>query len=136
MGQEFAATTTGLALPPGTQLSSLGKRFGNSLLAGVLMLVTLIIGYVIWAFMIYGRGQTPAKQVLNMYVIDERTGRPATWGTMFLRGWIIDGVIGQLTVGLFGLVSALWIFSGDKHQRLTDKMVHTIVVDAPNGLPA
>jgi uncharacterized RDD family membrane protein YckC len=134
--QGMAPAAYGAALPAGTQLSSLGKRFGNALLAGVLMIVTLLIGYVIWAFIAYGRGQTPAKQVLKMYVIDERTGRPASWGTMFLRGWVIDGLLGQVTFGLFGLVSALWIFSGDRHQRLTDKMVKTVVVDAPGGLPA
>ena len=137
------APTTGLApmgpapaIPAGTQLSSLGKRFGNFLLGIVLIFVTLGIGYLIWAFIAYGRGQTPAKQLLNMYVVDERTGRPATWGVMFLRGWIIDGLLGQITFGVFGLVSALWIFSGDTHQRLTDKIVKTIVVDAPNGLSA
>lgn len=124
-----------LVLPAGTELSSLWKRFGNLILGTVLMIVTLVIGYVIWAFIVYGRGQTPAKQLLDMYVVDERTGLPASWGTMFVRGWVIDGFVGQVTFGLFGLVSALWIFSGDTHQRLTDKMVHTIVVDAPNGLP-
>ncbi len=124
------------AVPAGTQLSGLGKRFGNFLLGIVLIIVTLGIGYLIWAFVAYGRGQTPAKQVLKMYVLDERTGRPAGWGTMFLRGWVIDGLLGQITFGVFGLVSALWIFSGETHQRLTDKMVKTIVVDAPDGLPA
>ncbi len=99
------------------------------------MIVTLGIGYMIWALVVYGRGQTPAKQLLNMYVVDERTGRAATWGTMFLRGWVIDGLLGMLTSSLFSLVSAVWIFVGDKHQRLTDKMVNTLVVDAPNGLP-
>jgi uncharacterized RDD family membrane protein YckC len=121
-------------LPAGTQLSGLGKRFGNMLLGGLLMIVTLVIGYVIWAAVIYERGQTPAKQLLGMYVIDQQTGRPPGWGRMFLRGFVIDGLLGALTSGVFGLISALWIFSGDSQQRLTDKMVGTIVVDAPNGL--
>lgn len=67
-----------------------------------------------------------------MYVIDTGTGRPATWGKMFLRGFVIDGLLNAVT-GIFGLISALWIFSNDEHQRLTDKMVSTVVVDAPNG---
>ena len=110
-------------------------RFGNYVLGAVLMVVTLFIGYAIWALFVYGRGQTPAKQLLNMYVIDERTGQPASWGTMFVRGFAIDGLLGGLTGGLFNVVSALVIFGGDNNQRLTDKMVTTIVVDAPNGLP-
>jgi len=124
-----------VAVPAGTQLSSLGKRLGGALLTAVLVLVTLFIGYVIWAFIAYSKGQNPAKQLLNMYVIDDRTGQPATWGTMFVRGFLIDGVLGQVTFGIFGLVSTFWIFAGDTRQRLTDKMVHTVVVDAPNGLP-
>jgi uncharacterized RDD family membrane protein YckC len=100
------------------------------------VIVTLGIGYLIWAFIAYGRGQNPAKQILNMYVIDEQSGQAASWGTMLLRGWVIDGLLGQVTFGLFSLVSAFWIFSGDSTQRLTDKMVKTLVVDAPAGLPA
>jgi uncharacterized RDD family membrane protein YckC len=121
-------------LPAGTRLSSLAKRFGGSLLSLLLVIVTLGIGYMIWALIVYGQGQTPAKQLLNMYVIDERTGQVASWGTMFVRGFVIDGLVGLFTLGLFDLVSALWIFSGDRRQRLTDKMVNTIVVDAPGGL--
>ncbi len=131
---QWAPPGAGPILPPRTQLSSLGKRFGNALLAVLLIIVTLVIGYVIWAFVVYGRGQTPAKQLLGMYVIDAQTGLPATWGTMFLRGWVIDGVLGWFTGGIFGVVSAVWIFTGDHNQRLTDKMVNTVVVDAPQGL--
>ena len=126
----------GSTVPAGTQLSTLGKRFGDYLLGVLLMFVTLFIGYVVWAAIVYERGQTPAKQLLKMYVVDEQTGRAASWGTMFLRGFVIDVLLSYVTGGVFGLVSALWIFSGDRNQRLTDKMVKTIVVDAPYGLPA
>lgn len=121
------------AVPQGTVLSSLGKRFGGALLSGVLIVLTLVIGYVIWAAVAYGKGQTPAKQILKMYVIDTQTGLPATWGKMFLRGFVIDGILAGVT-GFFGILSAIWIFTNPERQRLTDKMVSTIVVDAPNGL--
>jgi uncharacterized RDD family membrane protein YckC len=125
----------GLILPAGIVVSTRERRFGGSLLSTLLWVVTLGIGYMIWAFIVYGRGQTPAKQLLNMYVLDERTGRAASWGTMFVRGFLIDGLLGWITSGLFGILSALLIFRGDTNQRLTDYMVNTIVVDAPNGLP-
>ena len=121
-------------VPEGTVLSSLGKRLGGSILTFVLIVVTLGIGYLIWAAIAYGKGQTPAKQILKMYVIDIETGLPATWGKMFIRGFVIDGVINSITSGLFWLVSTIWIFTNPERQRLTDKMVKTIVVDAPNGL--
>ena len=129
-----AAAQATTAVPEGTVLSSLGKRFGGALLTGVLIVVTLGIGYLIWAAIAYGKGQTPAKQILKMYVIDTETGLPATWGKMFLRGFVIDGVLNSITSGIFGLLSAIWIFTNPQRQRLTDLMLKTIVVDAPNGL--
>ena len=69
-----------------------------------------------------------------MYVIDTETGMPATWGKMFLRGFVIDGVLNSITSGIFFLLSAIWIFTNPQRQRLTDLMLKTIVVDAPNGL--
>lgn len=90
--------------------------------------------YVIWAVIVWSRGQTPAKQLLGMYVIDVETGMPATWGKMFLRGFVIDQVLGRITLGIFNLISAIWIFSNPENQRLTDKMVSTIVVDDPAGI--
>jgi uncharacterized RDD family membrane protein YckC len=129
-----AAAQATTAVPEGTVLSSLGKRFGGALLTGVLIVVTLGIGYLIWAAIAYGKGQTPAKQILKMYVIDTETGLPATWGKMFLRGFVIDGVLNSITGGVFSLISTIWIFTNPKRQRLTDLMLKTIVVDAPNGL--
>jgi uncharacterized RDD family membrane protein YckC len=115
-------------------LSSLGKRLGGALLGAVLFVITLGIGYIIWALIAWSKGQTPAKQILKMYVIDIETGLPATWGKMFIRGFVLDGVVNSITGGLFWLVSAIWIFTNPERQRLTDKMIKTIVVDAPNGL--
>ena len=129
-----AAAQATTAVPEGTVLSSLGKRFGGALLTGVLIVVTLGIGYLIWAAIAYGKGQTPAKQILKMYVIDTETGLPATWGKMFVRGFVIDGVLNSITGGVFSLISAIWIFTNPKRQRLTDLVLKTIVVDAPNGL--
>ena len=115
-------------------MTSLAKRFGGSLLTVLLIVVTLGIGYLIWAAIAYGKGQTPAKQILKMYVIDTETGMQATWGKMFLRGFVIDGVLNSITSGIFFLLSAIWIFTNPQRQRLTDLMLKTIVVDAPNGL--
>ena len=81
-----------------------------------------------------GANQTPAKQILKMYVIDTETGLPATWGKMFIRNVVIDGLLNSFTFGVFWLVSSIWIFTNPERQRLTDKIAKTIVVDAPNGL--
>lgn len=129
-----AGAQPAVIVPQGTVLTSIGKRFGGMLLSILLFVVTLGIGYVIWALIAWNKGQTPAKQILKMYVIDIETGLPASWGKMFLRGFVLDGLLNSVTAGLFNLVSAIWIFTNPERQRLTDKIVNTIVVDAPNGL--
>src|SRR5216683_66769 len=57
---------SGLMLPEGTELASVGRRIGAYFLAIPLTIVTLGIGYIIWGLIIWGNGQTPALQVLGM----------------------------------------------------------------------
>ncbi len=124
-----------VVVPEGTTISSRGRRFLGALLTLLLVIVTLGIGYIIWTMIVWSRGQTPAKQLMNMRVVKVDTGNVATWGDMFIRGFLIDTVLGAIPFfGLiFKLVSALWIFGNDENQRLTDKMVNTIVVDDPHN---
>src|SRR5206468_6518647 len=46
-------------------LASPGKRFGAYLLDLLLIIVTLVIGWLVWLFIDWGKGQTPGKQLLN-----------------------------------------------------------------------
>src|SRR5205807_6179400 len=77
------------AYPPGPTLTaplvSNGKRFGAYVLDAVLLIVTLIIGWFIWMFIILGKGQTPGKALLGIRVVDANTGRVPSYGTMALR---------------------------------------------------
>ena len=57
---------SGLTLPQGVKLASVGRRIGAWFLAIPLWICTLVIGYVIWGLIVWGRGQTPAQQVLGM----------------------------------------------------------------------
>src|SRR5438445_9163006 len=83
--------SSGLQLPEGVQLASIGRRIGAYFLAIPLAIVTLGIGYVIWGLIVWGRGQTPALQVLGMRCWRPETNRVATWGWMALRD-----IIGRL----------------------------------------
>jgi hypothetical protein len=56
---------SGLNLPRGTQLASVGRRIGAFFLAIPLSIVTLFIGYAIWGLIVWGRGQTPAHAALG-----------------------------------------------------------------------
>jgi uncharacterized RDD family membrane protein YckC len=127
------AVTGGLALPPGVELASVGRRIGAFFLAIPLTIVTLVIGYLIWGLVLWGRGTSPALKVLGMKVIKVDTGRPATFGTMALRdiiGRICDGVLSIITE----LISFIMFVTGDRRQSLHDKVGGTTVVYDPKNI--
>ena len=125
-----------LPVPP-EALASPGKRFGGMLLTFVLMIVTLFIGYLIWALIVWKESTTPAKKILKMKIVDSRTGQPLDYGRMVMRQvvWNIVLSIGSgLTFYILGLVDAFMVFGGTR-QRLLDKMSSTLVINVPQGMP-
>jgi uncharacterized RDD family membrane protein YckC len=125
--------TPGLNLPPGVELASTGRRIGAYFLAFPLLIVTLVIGYLIWGLVLWGKGTSPALKVLKMKVVDVNTGQVVGWGTMALRdilGRIVDGILSIIT----GLISFIMFLTGDKRQSLHDKVASTTVVYDPNGV--
>jgi uncharacterized RDD family membrane protein YckC len=123
--------------PVGIRLSSAGRRLGAYLLDFVLLFVTLFIGYLIWVLIVWGRGQTPGKQLLGMRVVMFNETRRANWGTMFLRDFvykgIVFGIIATITFGI-GYILWLWLLWDKNNQELWDKMAGTIVIDDPDKL--
>ncbi len=97
-----------------TMLASRGKRFGAFLLEIPLAVVTLGIGYLIWALIVYSQGLTPAKQLLKMRVVNLDERRAAGWLSMFLREWILKGAIPiGLNIISVGIVGTLWVLSAE-----------------------
>ena len=127
-------------LPPGVVVSSVGKRLGGHLLEIVLVIVTVVIGWLIWSFIVWGRSVTPAKQLLKMKVVKKDSGLRASYGTMALRELVGKWLIVNLAIGsLCGLVTIVLDFMlvWDKdRQELWDKIAGTIVVDDPNDVLA
>jgi len=127
---------------PLTMLASQGQRFGAFLLDLVLVVVTLGIGYLIWSLVVWGRGQTPAKQLLKLRVIRLNDRRAASWGIMAVRQFVLVAVVFGVDAALggFGLISLLWLLANgitllatDKNQALWDKILSTVVVSEPNN---
>ncbi len=120
---------SGLVLPLGTQLAPVGRRIGAYFLGILLSIVTLGIGYAIWGLIAWGKGQTPAQQVLGMQTWKPQTATNATWGTMFLRelSFVIVNVIpfGQI-------VSFVLFVTGKERKTLHDSIAGTIVLHDPN----
>ncbi len=111
------------------------RFFGSYLLEGVLAVLTLFIGWLIWFAFQAPKAQTPAKSLTNLYVVSLETGRAATTGEMWLREVIIKIIVVSLVP--FGwLIDGIWVFFDGNRQALHDKILNQVVVYAPQGLPA
>jgi uncharacterized RDD family membrane protein YckC len=122
---------SGLNLPQGTQLASVGRRIGAFFLAIPLAIVTLGIGYLIWGLIVWGNGQTPALQVLGMRCWRPETGRVANWGWMALReivGRIAENILGLITE----IVSFIMLLSTKERRSLHDLVAGTVVLHDPD----
>ena len=122
---------SGLTLPEGTQLAGVGRRIGAFFLAIPLLIITLGIGYIVWGLIIWGRGQTPALQVLGMRVWVPQEQRVATFWRMALReivGRICDSILGIFTE----LTSFILMCTGRERKALHDWVASTVVLHDPN----
>ena len=122
---------SGLLLPNGTELASVGRRIGAYFLAIPLWIVTLGIGYIIWGLIAWGNGQTPALQVLGMRCWRPETNRVAGFWYMALReipGRIIDGLLSFITL----ITSFVLMVTGRERKALHDWIAGTVVLHDPN----
>jgi uncharacterized RDD family membrane protein YckC len=122
---------SGLLLPNGTELASVGRRIGAWFLAIPLWIVTLGIGYIVWGLILWGRGQTPALQLLGMRVWRPDDQRPASFGYMALReivGRIVDGILSIITE----LTSFIMMCASKDRKTLHDMVAGTVVLHDPN----
>ena len=123
---------SGLNLPEGTELATVGRRIGSWFLAIVLTIVTLVIGYVIWGLIVWGRGQTPTQQVLGMRTWHPETRRNAGWWRMVLReviGGFVTGILGIITE----VVSFILMATGRERKCLADHIASTVVLRDPDN---
>jgi uncharacterized RDD family membrane protein YckC len=125
-----------ISLPEGVTITGRGKRFGEWWLGLLLMIVTLYVGYWVWSLIIWERGQTPAKQLLKMRVVQVKTGKASNWGQMALRQLVVRWLISFLTGGLFEVFGGAFVLFRDDRRALWDLMVDTVVVDDPGDVLA
>jgi uncharacterized RDD family membrane protein YckC len=111
-------------------LVSAAGRIGAALLDVLLMLVTLWIGWFIWAMITWSDGQTPAKKLLGHVVADANTGQPFHWGRMALREVCIKAVLGSV-LNTVSFSIYFWVDSfmvlGDRQRTAHDRMANSIV---------
>lgn len=137
-------------------LATPGHRIGAIAVDIGLYLVTFGIGYFIWNLIVMAQGQSPGKQILKVRVMSEVTNKPANWGHMAIRNFLIPmamalpflipyyvwvfkdfsyNLSGVVLLGLsFGIYVAIlildivWLF-GSKRKRLIDYWAKTFVVN-------
>lgn len=135
-------------------------RLGGKAVDLALYAVTFGIGWLIWSLIVWGQGQTPGKQILKMCVYDKTTSKPAKWGQMAIREFLLPisisivilpfivvftAIIPNQTTQILAigfvymagivvqLVDAFWILKGTDRNRLVDKFAKTDVLNqAPN----
>ena len=132
-GSSFVAASSAVSRTNLNAVSPWG-RLGAYVLESVLVLVTCGVGWLIWAAMIGGRGQTPAKQLLKYRVIHAATLRPASLGSMFwVRGFLAGIVAWFAIVFTIGII-LLMPFWDKRNQNIWDKVSNCYVVyDANDG---
>ncbi|GAA4603117.1 putative RDD family membrane protein YckC [Actinoplanes octamycinicus] len=131
---EQVSPAVGYGHPDGVRISPEVSPFGRlagQVIDAVLFVGTAGVGWLVWAVLVAGRGQTPGRQPLGHAVADVRTGRPVGRGRMVVREllakWLLWAVLGVLTLGVYPVVDVLFVF-GDRQRTLHDRIAGTIVV--------
>ena len=92
----------------GLRIASPQHRLGGYALDAILAVLTCGIGWIIWSLVIWKDGLTPAKQILKMRVISKTNFKPATWGNMAIRQFLLPYTP---SVIFFALAAMLGVFS-------------------------
>ena len=130
------------------------RRFTAWVLEIVLISGTAYIGWFIWSLITWGKGQTPAQNLLRIISINETTGAPAKRPQMFVRYFLIfttywiayfavsniayainpSGILlatGILLVLAFHLFDISGIVRRSDNRRLADAVAGIAVMETP-----
>jgi uncharacterized RDD family membrane protein YckC len=104
-----------------------GIRFGAFMLDVLLIVVTCVIGWLIWSIVLWGQSTSPAKKMLGLVVVDIDTRAPATMQQMLLRELLGKIILGSIT-GIVTLISGVLILVQPSRQGVWDYISKTTVV--------
>lgn len=108
-----------------------GARLWSAILEVILMVVTLGIGWLIWSVVLYSQSTSPAKKILGLQIVDVKSGVPATLQQMLLREVLGKLVLGPVSRGATGLISAIMILVMPSRQGIHDYIAKTVVIRKP-----
>ena len=112
-----------------------GRRLAAYVIDTVIAVFTLYIVWFVWFAFVAARGQTPGKQLVDLYVVREDGTRAGGW-YMWLREGVVKilffTVLGLVSGGIIWLIGALWLLWDRDRQCLWDKIVQTHVGFSPH----
>jgi uncharacterized RDD family membrane protein YckC len=108
------------------EMATRGQRLLAWFVNTLLVLLTLVIGWIIWWFIVAPKGQNPGKAVVGLRVIGT-DGSAVTTGGMFVRG-LVGWAAGIIPFG--NIIDSAWLLWDKDAQTLHDKVVNTVVVKA------
>jgi hypothetical protein len=117
-----------LVLPEGTRPARVSQVIAAYALAVLLFILTLGAGYLIWAVVTWGQGQTPAQRLLGLRCWRPDTGRVADRKHMAIRQ--VTGLLfnGEALMGVFIL------FIGESLNSVGDFFAGTTVLSDPDNV--
>ena len=117
-----------LVLPEGTRPARVSQVIAAYALAVLLFILTLGAGYLIWAVVTWGKGQTPAQRLLGLRCWRPDTGRVADRKHMAIRQ--VTGLLfnGEALMGVFIL------FIGESLNSVGDFFAGTTVLYDPDNV--
>lgn len=120
------------ALVPVEARATAGIRLGAQLLNGLLSVVTLGIGWLIWAMITWSSDSAnPGQKILGLQVVKKETGERLTWGQMFVRNFLLGCLVMEIvyacSLSVCFFIDIFKPFGGER-QRLLDSMAGTVVV--------
>ena len=145
VGLIWGITTSGQAYPAthldrefGMTTATPARRLGGNLLDVVILVLTLLIGWLIWFAIVAGRGQTPGKALVSTYVMRADGTHAGGWymvGREILVKGVLFGTLDFFLARLPTTIGALWCLWDPGKQCGWDKIVTSYVAYSPHGDP-
>jgi uncharacterized RDD family membrane protein YckC len=90
--------------------ASLGRRIGALALSVLLLVVTLVVGWLVWSVFEWRHGRTPSYRLLGLRVVRRSDERPIGLGRSLLRSGVCCPVMAVPTIVIGGLIGLCFAF--------------------------
>ncbi len=90
--------------------ASLGRRIGALALTVLLVIGTLLVGFVVWSVVEWRHGRTPSYRLLGLRAVTRADGQPIGLGRSFLRSGVCCTILVAPTVIVGAIVLLCFAF--------------------------